>query len=53
MSIGLPTTFAELGIKHPDIDLLVNKLHEDKGDLIGNYVKLDSRAVREIFELAQ
>lgn len=53
ISIGLPTTFSELGIEHPDIDLLVNKLHEDKGDLIGNYVKLDSRAVREIFELAR
>jgi len=52
-SINLPTTFSELGIDHPDIDLLVSKLHEDKGDLIGNYVKLDSRAVHEIFELAK
>ena len=52
-SIGLPTNFAELGIETPDIDLLVNKLHEDKGELVGNYIKLDRRASREIFELAR
>jgi alcohol dehydrogenase YqhD (iron-dependent ADH family) len=51
-SIGLPISFSELGIEHPDIETLVAKLHEDKGDFVGNYVKLDSRAVREIFELA-
>lgn len=51
-SIGLPTTFKELGIENPDIDLLVNKLHEDKGEQVGNYVKLDRRATREIYELA-
>lgn len=51
-SIGLPSTFAELGVAHPDIDLLVAKLLEDKGESFGNYVKLDGRAAREIFELA-
>ena len=52
-SIGLPTSFRELGIEKPDIDKVVYKLHEDKGEFIGNYVQLDRRATREIYELAK
>ena len=52
-SIGLPTSFRELGIENPDIDKLVYKLHEDKGEFIGNYVQLDRRSTREIYELAK
>ena len=52
-SIGLPTSFRELGIENPDIDKLVYKLHDDKGEFIGNYVQLDRRATREIYELAK
>lgn len=52
-SIGLPTSFRELGIENPNIDKLVYKLHEDKGEFIGNYVQLDRRATREIYELAK
>lgn len=52
-SIDLPTSFRELGIENPDIDKLVYKLHEDKGEFIGNYVQLDRRATREIYELAK
>lgn len=51
-SIGMPVNFRELGIDHPDIDLLVRKLHENKGATVGNYIKLDSHATREIYELA-
>lgn len=51
-SIGMPVTFAELGIDNPDIPLLVNKLHEDKGELVGNYVPLDREASRAVMELA-
>lgn len=51
-SIGMPVTFAELGVENPDIDLLVRKLHENKGPLVGNYMKLDSNASREIYEMA-
>ncbi|MDE6176214.1 MAG: iron-containing alcohol dehydrogenase, partial [Paramuribaculum sp.] len=29
--IGMPVTLSELGIKNPDIDLLVAKVHENKG----------------------
>lgn len=50
--IGLPVTFGELGIEHPDIDLLVKKLHEHKGELVGNYMKLNKEYSKEIFELA-
>ena len=52
-SIGMPTTFAQLGIAHPDIPLLVSKLHENKGELVGNYVRLDRRATSEIYALAE
>jgi len=51
-SLGLPLSFKELGIENPDIDLLVRKLHEDKGPLVGSYMQLTSKKTREIFELA-
>ena len=50
--MGLPVNFKELGIEHPDIELLVKKLHENKGELVGNYVKLNKEYSKEIFELA-
>lgn len=50
--MGLPVSFKELGIENPDIDLLVDKLHENKGELVGNYVKLTRQYSREIFETA-
>lgn len=51
-SIGMPVTFRELGIEHPDIDLLVKKFHKNKGERVGNYFPLDSKASREIYEIA-
>ena len=51
-SIGMPVTFRELGIEHPDIDPLVKKFHENKGERVGNYFPLDSKASREIYEIA-
>lgn len=50
--IGMPTTFRELGIENPDISALVCRLHENKGELVGNYVKLDRQATRQIYETA-
>ena len=50
-SLGLPLTMSELGIADPDIDLLVRKLHENKGDVIGTYYRLDSEATRQIYQL--
>lgn len=52
LSIGMPVTFAQLGVSQPDIDLLVKKLHEDKGDKVGCYVRLGQKETKEIYELA-
>ena len=50
-SIGLPVTLGELGVENPDFDLLVKKLHEDKGEIIGGYHKLDTEATEKIYKL--
>ncbi|MDE5554589.1 MAG: iron-containing alcohol dehydrogenase [Muribaculaceae bacterium] len=49
--LRMPLTFKALGIPEPDIDLLVKKLHEDKGDTIGGYYKLNEKDTRQIYEL--
>lgn len=51
-SLGLPVTFSELGVAHPDIDLLVKKLHENKGTQIGGYYRLGPVETAEIYRLA-
>lgn len=51
-SIGLPVTFEQLGVPDPDIDLLVAKLHENKGARIGGYYPLTSAETAEIYRLA-
>lgn len=50
-SIGLPVTFGELGVDCPDIDLLVKKLHENKGAEIGGYYRLTKTDTAEIYRL--
>ncbi|MCM1292186.1 MAG: iron-containing alcohol dehydrogenase [Bacteroides sp.] len=50
-SLGLPLTFADLGIAEPNIDLLVRKLHEDKGEEFGGYYRLRSPQTTEIYKL--
>ena len=51
-SLGLPITLAQLGIETPDFDLLVHKLHENKGEVIGGYYRLTAIETRQIYELA-
>ena len=51
-SLELPITFGELGIAVPDIDLLVSSVHRNKGELLGNYVKLTRQDTAEIYRLA-
>ena len=51
-SIGMPVTLGELGIENPDIELLVKKLHENKGEIIGGYYRLSANETRLIYELA-
>lgn len=50
-SIGMPVTLGELGIASPDIPLLVRKLHETKGPLIGAYYPTNVEASSEIYRL--
>ncbi|MBO4996080.1 MAG: iron-containing alcohol dehydrogenase [Muribaculaceae bacterium] len=50
-SLGLPVTFAGLGIEAPDIDLLVSKLHENKGEVIGGYYRLNRSDTEIIYRL--
>lgn len=52
VSLGLPVTFKELGIENPDIDRLADSLHRNKGELVGNYVKLKKQDSKEIYQLA-
>lgn len=49
--LRMPLTFKDLGIADPDIDLLVRKLHEDKGETIGGYYRLTERETRQIYQL--
>ncbi|MDE5595796.1 MAG: iron-containing alcohol dehydrogenase [Muribaculaceae bacterium] len=49
--LRMPLTFKALGVENPDIDLLVKKLHEDKGEIIGGYYKLNEKDTRQIYEL--
>lgn len=50
-SIGLPVSFAQLGVANPDIPLLVKKLHENKGAEIGGYFRLTEADTFEIYKL--
>ena len=49
--LRMPTTFKALGIENPDIDTLVAKLHENKGETIGGYYMLTAADTRQIYEL--
>lgn len=49
--LRMPSTFKALGIDEPDIDTLVRKLHENKGETVGNYYRLTPADTRQIYEL--
>lgn len=51
-SLGLPVTFNQLGIDKPNILLLVQKLHENKGERIGGYFTLTPADTEQIYRLA-
>lgn len=52
-SLGLPITLRELGVENPDIDLLVKKVHENKGETFGGYIPVTREVSRAIYELAR
>ena len=49
--LGMPSTFAELGIAEPDIDAMVRGLHKVKGEMVGGYYKLNSSDTRSIYRM--
>lgn len=51
-SIGMPTDMRGLGIENPDIDLLADKVVENKGAEFGNYVKISHDVAKEIYRIA-
>ena len=51
-TLRLPVTLPELGIPEPDIDTLVRKLHENKGQAFGNYYTITPEVSREIYRMA-
>lgn len=51
-AIGLPVTFAQLGVSDPDIDEMVRRLHINKGEVIGGYMPLRAADTAEIYRLA-
>ncbi len=50
--IGMPVTFAGLGVPEPDISALVRNLHLHKGNPIGNYFPLAPADTKAIYTLA-
>ncbi len=50
-AIGLPVTFSQLGIEHPDIDALVSRLHLHKGPAIGAYKPVTPEDSAAIYRL--
>ena len=50
-SIGLPVNLGELGINNPDIKKLVEKLHQNKGEIIGGYYRLNAVDTEKIYNL--
>lgn len=52
-SIGMPISMKELGIDNPDIELLAKKVTDNKGDVFGNYIKIDRNTAEKIYSLAR
>lgn len=51
-SIGMPTTFAELGAKEEDISTMTNHMGITDSNLLGGYVKLNVADIEAIYRLA-
>ena len=49
--LGMPSNLSELGISNPDFDTLVSKLHKNKGQQFGGYIKLSPSDSRKIYEM--
>lgn len=50
-SIGMPSTFAEIGAKEADIPLLVSKVRRNNQDSVGYFMPLSSADVEAVYRL--
>ena len=50
LSLGMPSSFEELGFKEEDLDYLVDHVDYTSEGTIGGYVKLDKQDVRNIYQ---
>lgn len=50
--LHMPVTFAQLGIENPNLELLNERLHKLKGEVLHGYMDLDAAATMEIYMLA-
>jgi hypothetical protein len=50
ISLGMPSSLEELGYKESDLDYLVDNVDYTKDGYIGNYVRLEKKDVRCIYE---
>jgi alcohol dehydrogenase len=52
-SIGLPTRLSEIGIAEKDFDMISEKCKRFNGDTVGNFVRLNGGAIKQILEIAR
>ncbi len=50
--LKMPVTFAELGIENPKLELMNERLHKLKGEILRGYMDLDAEATMEIYKIA-
>lgn len=50
--LKLPVTFAQLGIPEPDLELMNERLHRNKGEIMPGYLPLDAATTMEIYKMA-
>ncbi|MDE6649101.1 MAG: iron-containing alcohol dehydrogenase [Muribaculaceae bacterium] len=51
-SIGMPVSMKELGIENPDVKLLAEKVTENKGEVFGNYIRINRDIAEKIYCIA-
>lgn len=50
--LHMPVTFKQLGIENPDLELLNNRLHNLKGEVMQGYIQLTKEDTLAIYKLA-
>lgn len=49
--IGMPSSFAELGIENPDIELMADKCTDGETHTVGHFVELKKEDIKKIYEM--